>query len=354
MAIPLVVYLSIASLVTAFTHVDYGNFVYETKGRHAIKLVLNTTHDGYGLFYIECGRRRFQGDWFPLTVVEHDPHLVVLHEFPNEKATLHKYWLQCARATCPKLEFRELDFLEFMVDNVDYGTFVYEVKKPHPFKLTFTTTHDHYGLFVVQCGKKRFHDNWLKLTVDEDNVYDAMLHEFPETPYWKMQQKRWVDRVRETCPKITFDDADFQYWFINPNGDVATQIGGKEVFVPRQWFPLIPGRYWSEPSITPFRMKFDIHPDGTAFVIFGCEGGDTGGYRRFNLVKKGDDGRYELTAVKGRSTVKDLIDTFRAACPDLWHPRLEEDLKSVRFANYDQVYVMESVGSDRLFRNYVR
>ncbi|KAF4662166.1 hypothetical protein FOZ61_002676 [Perkinsus olseni] len=170
MAIPLVVYLSIASLVTAFTHVDYGNFVYETKGRHAIKLVLNTTHDGYGLFYIECGRRRFQGDWFPLTVVEHDPHLVVLHEFPNEKATLHKYWLQCARATCPKLEFRELDFLEFMVDNV---------------------------------------------------------------------------------------------------GDARTDVGGKEVILKRQWLPLIPGRYWSDESVSEFKQQFDVHPDGFVYVNIG-------------------------------------------------------------------------------------
>ncbi|KAF4754104.1 hypothetical protein FOZ63_023915, partial [Perkinsus olseni] len=153
-----------------------------------------------------------------------------------------------------------------------------------------------------QCGKKQFRDNWLKLTVDEGDAYSPTLHEFPDTDYGKVCHKRWVDYARATCPKLKFDDTDFQYWYVDAVGDAVTEIGGKEVFMPRQWYPLIPGRYWSEPSISPLRMKFDIHFDGYVYAVLGCEEGDTGTSKRFRLVKHGGDERYKLTAIKSLYT----------------------------------------------------
>ncbi|KAF4697761.1 hypothetical protein FOZ60_000105 [Perkinsus olseni] len=237
---------------------------------------------------------------------------------------------------------------------VDYGTFIYEVKKPHPFKLTLTTTHDHYGLLSIQCGKKAFRDNWLKLTVPGGDIYDPTLNEFPDTEYGKMLHQRWVRLARETCPELQFYDSDLEYFFVNKVGDAATQIGGGEISVPRQWYPLIPGRYWSEPSTSSFRLKIDVHPDGTTYVVLGCKAGDTGGHEKFRLVKKDDDERYELTTFPGHPTVEELLDSFKQACPDLWNPRYAEQLKNVGFANYDAVYVWGYFGRDRLHRQPIR
>ncbi|KAF4713120.1 hypothetical protein FOZ63_026886 [Perkinsus olseni] len=254
MAVLLIAYLSISYLVTGSTHVDYGNFVYETKGRHGIKLVLNTTHDGYGLFHIECGRRRYHGDWFELSMVNSDPYDVVLNEFPDEEATLHRHWLYYARATCPKLKFQKSDFLEFLVDG---------------------------------------------------------------------------------------------------EGDVRTEVEGKEVALKRQWLPLIPGRYWSDESVSVYKQQFDVHPDGYVYVKLGCKGGDTGANRRYRLKRREESNLFELTAIRGRYTVEGLLESFKEACPGLWSPydnHYGEQLKNIGFANYDSVFAMGSYDRDRLYR----
>ncbi|KAF4693769.1 hypothetical protein FOZ60_010167 [Perkinsus olseni] len=94
---------------------DYGDFVYRSKGAPQVTMILNVTKDGRGMFTIDCGRGTYRDGWFPLHEIGDNPYYDKLIKFPPGDVH-HRAWLDNARAVCPGVHIPDWDLNEFNVN----------------------------------------------------------------------------------------------------------------------------------------------------------------------------------------------------------------------------------------------
>ncbi|KAF4725481.1 hypothetical protein FOZ62_031841 [Perkinsus olseni] len=109
--------LSMACMVSAYSPIEYGNFVYRSKDASPVTMIVNTTKDGMARFTIECGRR-YEGDWFRMQKEDSEGVLNddVLNEFPTGSYE-HRKLLHYSQQVCPQLHIESENFRNFYVDS---------------------------------------------------------------------------------------------------------------------------------------------------------------------------------------------------------------------------------------------
>ncbi|KAF4758888.1 hypothetical protein FOZ63_031882 [Perkinsus olseni] len=223
----------------------------------------------------------------------------------------------------------------------DYGNFIYQSKGPYPVKMTFNTTKEGHARFSIEC-ERRYEDSF-QLHPHPLDVEHGSIHEFAKTGSGAADHQLLLDKVRDACPQLSIEQEDFQWFYVGIEGNLHTELESDIASLERQWLPLRPGRYVSTDG--PITQKYDIYSNGYVYVKLGCKGGRRTGHKLFRLVAKDNGQRYELTAIRGRSTVEGLKESFMRVCQkDNGNPifaEFEEQVKRFRFA---EGYILFALG----------
>ncbi|KAF4695590.1 hypothetical protein FOZ60_004087 [Perkinsus olseni] len=243
---------------------------------------------------------------------------------------------------------------------VEYGTFVYKSDGPERVKVTFNATKCGDGMLTVQCGGNRYQNGWFRLgeKTESTNVYLDTSHAVARPCTGTSVQQEWIQNIEAVCPKLSLSPReDLDNIYNDDNGNAVVIFLGQYTVLKRRWLRMIPGVYESEHRYVGLELYYGIEPSGRTRVKFGCKGGGDTGYKTYRLKERGPGEPYELTPVPGGATVKDLIDSYKQACPR-WIASAEsargkmkdEDFITVGFATSELLYAFGQYPYERLKR----